>query len=761
MAKYLRYMGEFLSRAGMVWRVEILQEADHAFEKVGVLVFEAEETLVIEWNRAEKEDVVCGSTATLKLESPGDRTYEDLYTIAPGRIRMDVYRSNVLYWSGALDPEFYEEPYERAANYPVSLTFSDFGVLDRLKYDMSGMRTIKEVVQYALEKTCINFGGIDFDTYASTYFEGGKDKATIAALSVRSENFFDEDGEASTLKEVLEGMLQPLALRMVQRAGRVYVYDINGLYHAAIPRQIEWDGSSSVMGTDKVYNNAKINFSPYTTADLINGEVVYDDVYGTDLTKLTSDGTNYFSYYPDYSDDHRQGTDWDYRLINFTIFLSDKGSGLAYLNPSARYFHILPMLNGPSECNGVAWSFYTGGHGSLASGFPKRKLNAVGKGSDTVVMRTNRAFIPKLSDEAQKEYYLRVTLEMLLDPRYNPFTESNSGNESGNYDNFKGLTGWAFVPIGITLYDIDGNAICHYDNSAKTMKSTQGNFFWSMMGAEWKPGAAQYGDCWLSYYDPDDLGGSAGILGWKANRQNIGRPDHSTRLGYAPGYANGYFPSTQSKLYMYDSFKQQPDGEYIPYPTNGGYIEIVVYAGVRCFDYGEILNFNNTVLWDKKGLYDKIRWLLYKAPKVELVKNNLVFDAAELDDVEYNGYLNVEAKEELSIDTVCGTANKICPTAKGIYCRSSDSLQVQKLTRAGVTDHPENLLIGTLYSQYADRKTTLEGECRIDPGGVTTYTEVNQGDKIFMMSGEVQDVITDCTEAKFTEIKPDEYEAEK
>lgn len=754
-------MGEFLSRAGIAWRVEILQDADKAFDAVGVLEFEADEALVIEWDRTDKEEVICGSTATLRIESPGDRTYEDLYTIAPGRIRMDVYRNNVLYWSGALDPEFYEEPYERAANYPVSLTFSDFGVLDRLKYDLSGMRTIKEIVQYALEKTCINFGGIDYDTYASTYFEGGHEKATINALSVRSENFFDEDGEASTLKEVLEGMLAPLALRMVQRAGRVYVYDLNGLHKAATPRQIVWDGDSSLMSTDKVYNNAKINFSPYTTADLINGELGYDDVYSTDITKLTSDGSNYFSYYPDYGSDHRQGTDWDYRLINFTIFLSSKGNGLAYLNPSARYCHILPMLNGPSECDAIAWSFRTGGHGALTTGWPQRKLNTVGKGSDTVVMRTNRAFLPKLSTEAQKEYYLRLTLEMLLDARYNPFTEANDGNEKDNYNGFKVWTGWAFVPVGITLYDMDGNAICHYDNSDKTKKATQGNFYWSMFGAEWKPGAAAFGDCWLSYYDPKDLAESAGILGWKANRQNIGRPDTGSRIGYAPGYTKGYFPSNQNKLYMYDSFKEQPDGEYIPYPESGGFIEVVVYAGVRCFDYGESTDFETTSQWDKKSLYNKVRWLLYKAPKVELVKNNLVFDAAELDDVEYNGYLNAEAKEELSIDTVCGTANKICPTAKGIYCRASDSLQIQKLTRAGVTDHPENLLIGTLYSQYADRKTTLEGECEIDHGGLTTYTEANQDGKLFMLSGETQDVIRDCTDAEFTEISPDNYEAEK
>ena len=117
MAKQLRYMGEFLSRAGVTWHVEILQEADEAFASVGSLDFEADEALVIEWNRSDKESVICGSGATLRIISPGDRTYEDLYTIIPGRIRMDVYRDGSLYWSGMLDPESYEEPPSPTSEY--------------------------------------------------------------------------------------------------------------------------------------------------------------------------------------------------------------------------------------------------------------------------------------------------------------------------------------------------------------------------------------------------------------------------------------------------------------------------------------------------------------------------------------------------------------------------------------------------------------------------------------------------------------------
>lgn len=743
MAMALRHMGEFLSRKGVVWRVEILQ--DNYSGNVGQLTFEADEALVINWKHTDKEEVICGSEATLKIESPGDRTYEDLYTIEVGKIRMDVYRENSLYWSGTLDPEFYEEPYEKARYYVVTLTFSDFGILDRLKYNLSGMQTLEAILLDAIDRSKV-CASLLANSYCTTYFAGTDTKATLSALSMRSENFYDEDAEPSTLKEVVTGILQPLAMKMIQRNGHIYIFDLNGLYTLAQSRAITWDGDSQTMGVDKVANNVKVNFSPYSSSELLSGKLEYKDTYSVDMINLVADpGASYYSYYPDYSEDHRQGGNWDYNLINFTIFISTLGAGLHYLNPMARYCHILPLVGGPSETTAIAWAFHSGGHGGLDTGWPKRILNDVRMEAARQIMQTHRVFLPKLTTEDAKSYYVRLSLEMLLDARYNPFTEGNDGNEGGNYEGMKGRTGYAFVPVAVNIYDSAGNAVCHYENSTIAKGATKGHLGYCK--GSWVSGAGGFGTAYLEYYDPKDLWESAGILGWKTNRQCIGRPGRGS-----------------IEVQIYDSFKQMADGQYMPYPPEGGYIEVTVYEGVQCFDMDETVlgiqtPWNSPRYWINDNRYNQCRWLLYKAPKIELVKNNLIFDAAELDDVEYSGYINKHAKEEISIDTVCGTANTTCPTAKGIYCRASDSLQIQQLKRAGVTDHPEKLLIGTLYSQYATRHTTLEGEAVIDPGGLCKYTEQNQPGKVFMMSEEQQDVITDTTQAVYTELSPDEYDA--
>ena len=511
------------------------------------------------------------------------------------------------------------------------------------------------------------------------------------------------------------------------------------------------------MGTDKVANNVIISFSPYSSAQLFNDEIEYGGKYDIEHTNLTSSAPSvsydewgeYYSYYPDYNPDHRVDGTWDYKLIDFTIFVINKGSGLKSIGSGCRYFHVLPVTGGATETTGVAYAFRTGGHGGINTGWPKWKIHSsvprAGLSGNSEILTTNRVFLPKLDSASKDKYKVRVVEEVLIDARYNPFSGSTSYNDDGNDNLVKTRSGFVFIPAKITLYDGNGNALYHYSNKETAAGATKGHMAYNK--GKWVSGADPGGDCWLEYYNPDNLGEDAGIRGWQGNRHCIGRPDgRGGRIGTS----------------IFDSFKKMDDGEYMPYPPVAGYLEIQIQSGILGYDYGQKVDgcaFGSAdSQWDKSGIYGMLRWCLYKAPVVDVVNNNLVFDDAELEDVEYSGYINKAAKEEISIDTVCGTAASICPTAKGCYHRASTGEQLQELKRAGVTDHPEKLLIGTIYSQYADRKTTLSGEAVIDEG-LHCYTEQNQGDKRFMLMSDEQDVITDCTDAEYCEFRPDEYES--
>ena len=462
--KYLRYMGEFLSVAGTVWRAEIMQEADAAFDTVGVLEFDADQPLVIEWPNKSKEEVICGSEATLKIISPGDRTYEDLYSIDVGRVRLDVYRNNALYWSGCIDTEFYEEPYELANGYAVLLTFTDLGVLGRLKYDRAGMQTLADLVAYAINRCGIICSGVD-DSLISTQLTPTGSALKLKDIKVRSDNFYDEDGDALKLAEVITGVLQPLALRMVQRAGKIYVYDINGLYTKANKKHIAWDGSSQTMGVDTVYNNAKITWSTYAQSGNLTPVSCWPESIKTpantasmnNLSGGSKDGAQYFSHH--YSSDL---VDWvDRTDYGFTIWLAKQGNNAELVHSDTRFFKIVPQYDG-TECEGIALKWpavrgykitYTGGYdmglSTLLYGVATSELTGFLTDIGAALFKSNAVWIPPVEDTGSLS--LRVAFDMLLDPRFNPFESAVNfmkWNEQKDwYTQFNAYGNFIYVPV--------------------------------------------------------------------------------------------------------------------------------------------------------------------------------------------------------------------------------------------------------------------------------------------------------------------------
>lgn len=731
MAMFTRYEGGFASRSGVAWTVRILQEADSPFGTIGELTFPGTSPLTIEWSDKSKEEPVCGSSATLTLVSPGDRSYLDLYTIAPGRVRLDVYREGSLWWSGCLDPEFYEEPYSSGADYDVSLTFSDFGILDRLKYDLTGMQTLEAILLDALRRARLNYTAID-QSMISTY--DGETRATLGTISVRSDNFLDEDGEASTLEDAVAGMLQPLALKMVQRAGRIWVYDINGLYASKTGSRIAWASDDQTVGVDKVANRCIVTFSQY--AGKLVPEFKYKGDCPTSKVNLTSnakDDGEYYSYYTNYGS--KAGSDWDYRDISFTIFLNTENDGLAYIHPTCRYFHVTPVLGG-SECEGVAYRFRTGGHGSLKSGLPVMKPSDTVLASHTEIMRTNRVYLPPLAAGDAGKYYLRVKLGMLLDPRYNPFTEASKYNEKGNYDDFNDKLHQMMVPARLRIYDDSGNVVLHYvkDWKGQLDAGFKAMTFYRSLGS-WKDASVEEtdSDFMFMWYDADDFSGGCAALGWKDNRQSF------ISAAMAP------FLSAVAGAAFMPSFGKLGEGEYIPYPEKGGWLEISVFSGLLSND-------------DK--VESKARWQLFKAPEVAIVTDGVEHAEVENEDVEYSGTINDDAKDDIDISTTCGTMADPNPAAKGLLFGASTGLPLGKMTRNGRTAVLEQLLIGTMHSQFAERKTVLSGTVESPAGGLQWFVDDAMEGTRMMLLSETQDCIGDTSEIKAAEMRPDEYESE-
>lgn len=274
MAKQIIYWGEFRSVAGTLYRVEILSD-DKSYTAQRVY-FPYDTPIEIEWNEVDKLEPVQGACLTLSLVSKADRQFIDLYSIEVGKVRIDVYREGKLYWSGMLDPELYEEPYSQKKDYDVSFSFSDFAPLDRKKWNKTGICSIQEVIDTCLSESGINY--TELVKYISTSIPETKEPIDLATLNVLCENFYDEEGEAMTMREVLDETLRPFALRMVQKGGKIYLYDLNAICSDMIVEEVYWDGTDAQLGVDEVYNNVKVTFSPYADAELINGELEHDEM---------------------------------------------------------------------------------------------------------------------------------------------------------------------------------------------------------------------------------------------------------------------------------------------------------------------------------------------------------------------------------------------------------------------------------------------------------------------------------------------------
>ncbi len=737
-----RYRGTFYSRKGVAWEVRIMQE-EGTFSQGGTLTFPDEEPLTIELEDKDREETICGSKAELVIVSPGDRTYTDLYTDKAGDIRLEIYRNGVFYWEGTLDPEFYEEPYAYMDDYEVTLTFSDFGALDRIKYNLNGIQTLEDILKNGLQR--IGLASEINQDYISTYI--GSTRCTLDKLKVRSDNFVDEEGEWLSMKEVISGFLQPLALKMVQRCGTIYVYDLNGLWNEGASEVLEWQSDDQMMGAAKIANNAKISLSVYADKTLISDDIDADCSIDASAVNLQNTSTGVNSYYPDYAKEWLENAD-GYSNISFSIHYGAnvKLNGLNDIGGTP--FHIQPFFGG-EESNGVSYMFMTGGHGSLKTGWPRRIGSSAEDKSPRVLMRTNRVYLPKISNSS--ECLLRVTEEILIDPRYNPFTTASDDNDKDNYNSIKTQTGYLLVPVMIQLYNEAGNVIAHYNNAAKC-KSRDAMGFVRNQGT-WNSGedplnmyirggmpyfTADAISCFLEWYDGDDRKESAGILGWKKNKHSVGLSDKEV---------TGLIGNLD-------------DGEYIPYPPNAGYLEVTVVTGIYPFDYGEWWYHNGvpaTVKWNEKEHYKKLRWMLYKAPSVTLCQNKTPYKELEVDDLEYKGVINENAKEDVEIDTIVGTSESAIPASRALLMSAVTGDQVQSMTRAGRTTTAEQLLIGTIYSQYASRKTKLTGTASILKKALPCLKENMQGDAKFLLVSDIENCKEDTTEITVVEFRPDEY----
>lgn len=693
--KHLRYYADWLSRDNVAYRIEIWQEAAEAYEPRGVTL--SAEPVTIEWGECDKFEPVAGSSATVNLISMSDREFADLYTVEPCAIRLDIYRGGALYWSGTLDTELFEEPYSYDNRYVTTVTFSDFAVLDRLTWQSVDVMTIGEIID-----TCIDAAGIihtGWVRHVSTTRNADGTGDILAECRLSSMNFYDEDGKAWSMREVLDEMLRPFALKLRQKNGKMVLADINSLA-AVAPAVVQWRASDATLGVEPTYNRAEVTFSPYSDTVLYDGAFDYDEV---ELSGVSAGEGAAIVPIP------------DTEFTGFTIYFGRPYGELTkvqniHVGGGARLFKIRPEEDGSEEA-GIMWGIRP--VGDTWMGEKPVPLTHPIEG-DTVIMQSTR--IPITSTAT--DFRINVEIEVLFDPRMNPFEEAGASNEEGNWAALRDGAAFGGIPCELTLYGHDG----------KTYKCDNRGVYAGMGEAVWKEAAegSTY-RVWLEYYDTQNRVRSTGFGGWQTNKRNIGFSD-----------------GTLSK-----SLTLHIEGEHVPRPPVPGDVEVNILAGIMAY-----FNGGGEPVPNSDAMVSISRWLLYKGLKVSLVKKSGA--DVEAEDMVVSAWINREAEEEYAISTYIGTPSARIPMARGAIM-SPEFEVIRSFTRAGVTDTLERLLIGSVYSNYARRMSTISGTVKLIPEA-EVLSDRSMLNKVYMILSETQNLAAETSEVKLAEIAADSYE---
>lgn len=761
----VKYIGSMYSREGVIYTAEIMELTDEA-PTVEELRFPGDEPIVIDREEKGKEEPIQGSICTLKVISPGDRTYENLYTITPGKIALRLKRDGKVWWIGCLDPEFYEEPYISLGDYEVSMTFSDFGILKRKKMSLGG--SIREMLVYVFG-SC-GLGELPIETsLVTTTLEDGQTNV-IDGLSVERENWTDEDGEDCTMEDALKSILQSLSLKMIQRGGKIWVYDLNGLYTLGESRQVKWMSDDQILGVDKVVNKVKVTFSPYCQSK-VSTDMAYTDtprkncLREMDIPKTSYNynlevknyevGKLFFTYWN--SDNENQpNTLKSYH--SFTMFLGRKGVGIGIsaLDEHALLYHIDPIYDGEEEDGIVVACPYIGAiqgdgtHTDATKWYAETWLHAVDGATRPCWMLDwpwlitwhDIAIQPLHAAEAEK-LRLKLNVSLLISTRYNPFVDPEEGYGNGFNNNAKDEdVVMACMEVNITAIDSNGQQAQIFNGPfLRHEKDISG----SCKGWETYNSTTSGDDAHLTFYNASDKDGSV-MNQWTKCRQP----------------SSCWYETRNKAMSMLD------DGMYIDYPVSTDESKIVairikVRPGMMLFKKGfsqatDDLNHLSTAANMTKVDHFNVKWMLLKDFGLSVVSSRDKMEELDSDDVTYYGYANKEAADDLEIDTMTGTLEDIVVTSKGTFRKTADGSFVQRLQRSGRTDTAEQLLIGTLQSQFCDRRTKLSGTEEETGEGLKAITEAAQGDKRFVLLGETIDVKEDLNNVSMAELRPDEHE---
>ena len=582
MSYNIAYTSQFGDPDGILWKVDIYRNGYTG--NPAEIGLDAEQPVIIEWQETKLQDAVCPSQCTLKVINDSDRLMVPLMT--DDYVYCKIYRDNKLYWTGVLDQGVYEEPYSYNDGYITEITFSDFGALNRFDFNPFSspgkagyVASLYDIVTLALNLILID--AKDLSQNVSMILPGwGGNTAHLHHLYVNSRRF-----EGMTYRDVLEEILRPLSYRIVQRNGRVYVYDTEWMYDNAAVTPVEWMGDDARLSGGETYGKIELTFDRKSEPVIADGTLDPED-------KGFKDSSRYYALYKD------DTIEWGAAFFVDGIDQCFSGKKPVKIISDGK----LTRLRGkymPIQDACIARMIRVWDHNGNVHRNPLNTqfiyYHEAGYGGDNIdelseLFSIESGFIPKIKDNVYNQYQLRVSHDILLSPKLNPFdSRDNNPLSEKQWKKWNRLQ-LVYIPAKLELLDKNGDVVKHCKSGV------------------WEDGAGNLEDMMISFYNQQ---GSCPCGGdWVSNRPQ------------------------RFSIYSTEGVFRRNAGEYVPLPPIQGRLRLTISNGMGIDTEGSNTWFGNTPednwLSDMSG---EIRWQLYRNPKITVVKSIVVRDDVDVDEI--------------------------------------------------------------------------------------------------------------------------------
>lgn len=258
----LRYFYEFRGTDNVLNKVEIVAKKTVSAKEITAF---GENPFSISYPKTLKLDPIQGSGFSMNLVSEEVFQFMDLHTDDMQEYMIRFYRAGQLYWIGYLDPELYSENLSSSPPYDVEFSGADFNIMERLTFLDDKEKEYTDINTLLIQlKRCLNKLALPFQKlYIGCSTIPGDvvispSETALHKLYIQSANFYDEDKEPMKCREVVESILQPFGLMMVQRDASIFIYDYNTI---------------ETGGVMKSYSFATLGYIGDTAVDTVLGDI--------------------------------------------------------------------------------------------------------------------------------------------------------------------------------------------------------------------------------------------------------------------------------------------------------------------------------------------------------------------------------------------------------------------------------------------------------------------------------------------------------